>query len=129
MSLKSFLSFILVFMLTFPGIIFANETEKQPTELLQQYQLKVSGLTCKRCIPDVRKALSGISGVRDVEVTRFEKNGSSTVVEATPGSVSSEQLILVLRMAGLQGEVLAIGEPREIILKKRPVFKLFEFFN
>ena len=111
------------------GVCYADEFQTQKTELLQQYQLTVTGLECKKCIPDVRKPLLRIPGVRDAQVTKFDKAGSITRVEVTPGSVSGEQLILALQAVGLNAEINSIGEPREVPLMEKSGFSLFDLFN
>lgn len=124
-----FLLIVALILTVSTGISYADEPQTQNTEILQQYQLTVTGLECKKCIPDVRKPLLKIPGVRDVQVTKFDKAGSITHVEVAPGSVSGEQLILALQAVGLNAEINSIGEPREVALMEKSGFSLFELFN
>jgi len=128
-SLEKSILLAVVFLIGMVGITYGDETGTQETELLQQFQLKVTGLKCKSCIPDVRKTLKKVAGVRDAKVTKFDITGSDTVVEATPGSVSGEQLVLALKREGFWAEVLSVGEPREVELIKESGFSLFGLFN
>ncbi len=111
------------------GISYADEPQTQKTEILQQYQLTVTGLECKKCIPDVQKPLLRIPGVRDAQVTQFDKSGSITHVEVVPGSVSGDQLIFALQAVGLKAEIQSIGEPREVLLMEKSGFSFFDLFN
>ncbi|KMP11143.1 hypothetical protein UZ36_05460 [Candidatus Nitromaritima sp. SCGC AAA799-C22] len=111
------------------GVSLADESQPQKTEILQQYQLTVMGLECKKCIPDVQKPLLKIPGVRDAQVTQFDTAGSITHVEAVPGSISGEQLILALQAVGLQAEINSIGEPREVLLTQKSGFGFFDLFK
>jgi len=121
--------FALMLVILLPGMSFGSEANQPETELLQQYQLNVTGLKCSSCIPDVRKALNKLSGVRDAKVTQFDKVGSTTIVEAVPGAVSGEQLVLALKRDGFKAEVLSVGEPREIKIIKESGFNFFGLFN
>lgn len=129
MSRKTFLVFNLLFMLVFPGIIYGDESPSQKIEILQQYRLTVTGLDCKKCIPDVRTSLEKVPGVRDVKITHFDKAGSDTKVEAMPGKVSGDQLVTALKESGFKAEVVSIGEPRSVLLTKKSGFSLFELLN
>ncbi len=121
--------FALILVILLPGMGFGNEINEPETELLQQYQLSVTGLKCTSCIPDVRKALNKLSGVRDAKVTQFDKLGSTTIVETVPGAVSSGQLVMALKSEGFRAEVLSVGEPREVELMKESGFNFFGLFN
>lgn len=112
-----------------PGIASGQQSGNGKTEVLQQLQLRVTGLKCKSCIPDVRKSLQPVPGVREVRIVKFDKAGSDTVVEVIPGTVSGEQLISALEASGFRGEILFIGQPREVILEKEPGFSFFGLFN
>ncbi|MFQ5443101.1 MAG: heavy-metal-associated domain-containing protein [Nitrospinales bacterium] len=125
---KSFLLTV-VFLISMAGMTYGDETGTQKTELLQQFQLKVTGLKCRSCIPDVRKSLKKVSGVRDAKITKFDKAGSDTVVEVIPGSVSGEQLVSALKATGFQAEITSIGEPRKVLLKQDSGFSIFGLFN
>jgi len=128
-SVKRIPFFALILIILLPGISYGVETNQPETELLQQFRLTVIGLKCASCIPDVRKALNKLSGVRDAKVTQFDKVGSTTIVEALPGTVSSEQLVLALKRDGFRAEVLSVGKPREVKLKPRSGFSFFGLFN
>ncbi|MBI4389507.1 MAG: heavy-metal-associated domain-containing protein, partial [Nitrospinae bacterium] len=93
------------------------------------FQLKVTGLDCKKCIPDVRKSLMKVPGVRDAEVTAFDKAGSLVKVETVPKMVSGEELVSALRSAGFKAQVTAIGEPRMVLVKRNSGFSLFGLFE
>ena len=129
LSVKRILLFALILIILLPGISYGVETNQPETELLQQFRLTVIGLKCASCIPDVRKALNKISGVRDAKVTQFDKVGSTTIVEAVPEAVSGEQLVLALKREGFRAEVISVGEPREIQLMKESGFNIFGLFN
>ncbi len=118
-----------VILFYYPWTLQAESEKNSKTEILQQYQLKVSGLKCESCVPDVRKALKNVPGVRDARVTHFDKTGSSTVVEAVPGKVAGTQLVSALENDGFKAEVLSVGEPREVILPKESGFSFFGLFN
>ncbi len=107
----------------------AGESHPQKAEILQQYRLTVTGLSCKKCIPDVQKPLLKIQGVRDAQVTKFDKLGSITHVEVVPGSVSGEQLVLALQAVGFKVEINSIGKPREVLLVQNSGFSFFELFK
>ncbi len=116
-SLKIILCLILVATLARPELVFAEERENGNIRLLQEYQLIVTGLKCKTCIPDVRRALKKVPGVRDARITEFDKEGSLTRVEVLPDKVSGEELISALKSSGFHAKIIAIGEPREVLLQ------------
>jgi len=116
-------------LLSYPWTLQAEPGENSKVEILQQYQLKVSGLKCESCIPDVQKSLKRVDGVLSAEITLFDKAGSNTVVEVTPGKVEEAQLVSALREDGFKAEVLFVGEPREVILPKESGFSFFGLFN
>jgi len=122
-----FVSIFLLFVL--PGLVFAEETGETNKEFLQEYQLSVTGLDCKSCIPDVRKALKNLSGVKYVKITNFDKRGSATSVEVTPGAVSEENLMSALNADGFKAEVVSVGELREVVLEEESGFSLFDLLN
>ena len=103
----------------------AEPVENSKVEILQQYQLKVTGLKCESCIPDVQKSLKRLDGVRFAEITQFDKVGSTTVVETVPGKVREAQLISALKSDGFRAEILSVSEPREVILPKESGFSFF----
>ncbi|MEE8259947.1 MAG: hypothetical protein V3R14_02990 [Nitrospinaceae bacterium] len=103
----------------------AEPVENSKVEILQQYQLKVTGLKCESCIPDVQKSLKRLDGVRFAEITQFDKVGSTTVVETVPGKVGEAQLISALKSDGFRAEILSVSEPREVILPKESGFSFF----
>ena len=116
-------------LLFYPGFPQAESAENSKVEMLQQYQLKVLGLKCRTCIPDVQKSLKRLDGVRSAEITQFDKAGSTTVVETVPGKVEAAQLVSALRKDGFKAEVLFVGEPREVILQTDSGFSFFGLFN
>jgi len=124
-SLQLLVFFTLVFLLGTQAVVFGNENPGQGAELLQQYQLTVSGLKCESCIPDVRKSLRTVPGVRDARVTQFDKTGSLTVVETTPGAVSAEKLVAALNASGFNAEIVSVGEPRAVVMKEESGFGMF----
>ena len=107
----------------------AEPLENSKAEILQQYQLKVSGLKCESCIPDVQKSLKRLDGVRSAEITQFDKAGSTTVVETVPGKVEAGQLVSALKRDGFRAEVVSVGEPREVMLPVQSGFKFFGLFD
>ena len=107
----------------------AEPVENSKVEILQQYQLKVTGLKCESCIPDVQKSLKRLDGVRFAEITQFDKVGSTTVVETVPGKVGEAQLISALKSDGFRAEILSVSEPREVILPKESGFSFFGLFK
>ncbi len=111
------------------GVSLADESQPQKAEILQQYRLTVTGLDCKKCIPDVRKSLEKVPGVRDAKITHFDKAGSDTEVEVIPGKVSGDQLVSALKESGFKAEVVSVGEPRSFILTKKSGIIIFELIN
>ena len=111
------------------GVSLADESQPQKAEILQQYQLTVTGLDCKKCIPDVRKSLEKVPGVRDAKITHFDKAGSDTEVEVIPGKVSGDQLVSALKESGFKAEVVSVGEPRSVLLTRKSDFSLFDLLN
>jgi len=111
------------------GVSFADDPQHPKTEILQQYRLTVTGLDCKKCIPDVRKSLEKVPGVRDAKITHFNKAGSDTVVEVISGKVSGDQLVSALKESGFKAEVVSVGEPRSVLLTRKSGFSLFEALN
>ncbi len=120
-----FAVFAAMILLSHPWTSQAESAKNSKAEILQQYQLKVSGLKCESCIPDVRKSLKHVDGVRSTEIIQFDKAGSKTVVEVTPGKVNGTQLVSALKSDGFRAEVLSVGEPREVILPKDSGFSFF----
>jgi len=123
------LSLVLIFVLLIPAIVFAQEQAGTHKRLLQEYKLVVKGLKCESCIPDVRKALKKVPGVRDAKITAFDKAGSATNVEVEPGAVSEEQLISALKSSGFYAKVIAVGKPREVLLENKKEGSFFGLFN
>lgn len=119
--------FLLVLFLFLEGLGFAEQSERR--EVLQPFQLKVTGLDCEKCIPDVRKSLMKVSGVRDAEVTAFDKSGSLVKVEAVPKTVSGEDLVSALQSSGFKAQIISVGEPRMVSLKQNAGFRLFGLFE
>ena len=117
---------ILIF---YPWSLPAGPAENSKGEILQQYQLKVTGLKCESCIPDVQKSLKRLDGVRSAEITQFDKAGSTTVVEVTPGKVQGTQLVSVLKSDGFRAEIVSVGEPREVMLPVQSGFNFFSLFD
>ena len=128
-SLKIILCLILVAVLAMPEFVFAEEKEEPNKRLLQEYQLIVTGLKCKSCIPDVRKALKKVPGVQDARITKFDKAGSVTSVEVLPGTVSGEELISALKSSGFHAKIIAIGKPREVLLENEKEAGFLSLFN
>ena len=126
---KIILSFMLICSLAIPEFVFAQEEGETNKRLLQEYQLMVKGLKCESCIPDVRKALKKVPGVHDAKITAFDKAGSTTSVEVEPSVVSEEQLISALKRSGFYAKIIAVGEPREILLQNNRGNGFFGFFN
>lgn len=116
-------------LLSYPWTLHAEQAENSKVEILQQYQLKVSGLKCESCIPDVQKSLKRLDGVRSAEITQFDKAGSTTVVETVPGKVREAQLVSALRQDGFKAEVLFVSEPREVMLPAQSGFSMFRLFD
>ena len=111
------------------GVSYADDSQPPKTEILQQYRLTVTGLDCKKCIPDVRKSLEKVPGVRDAKITHFDKAGSDTEVEVIPGKVSGDQLVSALKESGFKAEVVSVGEPRSVLLTRKSGFSLFELLH
>jgi copper chaperone CopZ len=124
-----FLYAFVFFLLLKPGLVLSDEMGKANVELLQEYQLIVTGLTCKSCIPDVQKALYKLPGVKDVRITNFDKSGSATSVEVVPGSVSEDNLLSTLNADGFKAKIVSVSKPREVVIEKESSFSLFEFLN
>jgi len=126
---KILLGLILVGALAMSELAFAEEKGEANKMLLQEYQLIVTGLTCKTCIPDVRKALKKVAGVRDARITKFDKTGSLTRVEVLPNTVSGEELVSALKSSGFHAKIIAIGEPREVLLENEKGSGFFSLFH
>lgn len=94
-----------------PVQLWAGPEAETKMEMLQQYQLKVTGLKCESCIPDVQKSLKRVEGVRSAEITQFDKAGSTTVVETVPGKVGEAQLMSALRKDGFKAVIVFVGSP------------------
>lgn len=116
-------------LLFYPWSLPAEPADNSKVEILQQYQLKVSGLKCESCIPDVQKSLKRLDGVRSAEITHFDKAGSTTVVETVPGKVEGQQLVSALKSDGFRAEIVSVGEPRQVVLETDSGFNFFGFFN
>jgi len=116
-------------LLFYPWFLLAEPAENSKSEILQQYQLKVSGLKCESCIPDVQKSLKQLDGVRFAEITQFDKAGSTTVVETVPGKVGEAQLVSTLKKDGFKAVILFVGEPREVMLPTQSGFNMFRLFD
>jgi copper chaperone CopZ len=116
-------------LLSYPWTLQAEPLENSKAEILQQYQLKVSGLKCESCIPDVQKSLKRLDGVRSAEITQFDKSGSTAVVEVKLGKVEGAQLVSVLKSDGFRAKIVSVGEPREVILQNKSGFSLFGLFD
>ena len=50
-------------------------------------QLKVEGMMCQNCVKHVTKALEGVPGATDVQVSLEEKQATVTVPEMTSDDV------------------------------------------
>lgn len=48
---------------------------------MKTIELKIEGMTCDHCEMTVKKALSKLPGVSNIEVSRFEKNAKFTADE------------------------------------------------
>lgn len=119
MSFKLIPGLILVAALAIPELIFAEEQGEANKRFLQEYQLIVTGLKCKTCIPDVRKALKKVRGVEVVKITKFDKTGSLTSVEVVPDTVSGEDLVSALKSSGFHAKIIAVGKPRKVLLENQ----------
>jgi len=129
MSFKIILGLILVAALAMPELVFAEEKGEANKRLLQEYQLIVTGLKCKTCIPDVRKTLKKVHGVQDVRITKFDKAGSLTSVEVVPDMVSGEELVSALKSSGFHAKIIAVGNPREVLLENQKEAGFLSLFN
>lgn len=58
--------------------------------------IKVTGMSCQHCVNAVTKALSGIDGITDVQVSL--EQGEATFTETRP--VSREDIRAALKQAG-----------------------------
>ncbi|MCH8844033.1 MAG: mercury(II) reductase [SAR324 cluster bacterium] len=74
---------------------------------LQELELKVSGMTCDSCATHVRKALSKVEGVIQVDVPSW-KNGQATV--QSESGVSTESLVQAVEAAGYGASLSAEKE-------------------
>ena len=129
MSFKIILGLILVAALAMPELVFAEEKGEANKRLLQEYQLIVTGLKCKTCIPDVRKTLIKVHGVQGVRIIKFEKTGSLTSVEVAPDMVSGEDLVAALKNSGFHAKIIAVGNPREVLLEDQKEAGFLSLFN
>jgi len=65
-------------------------------------ELKIDGMRCENCVSHVEKALKGVSGVSNVDVSLEKKQA---VVECDETTVSSELLIQSVEDAGYDAKV------------------------
>jgi mercuric ion binding protein len=69
----------------------------------QKVVMEIEGMTCKLCPLAIKKSLSGVEGVEDVEVSLEEKKAWLTVEE----SVTNETLVDAVKKAGsFKGKVV-----------------------
>ena len=122
---KSVFLFFIFLIICIPRSDWGDEVGSSDTVRLQQYRLKITGLKCRSCIPDVQKILSKVPGVRSARVTEFDKMGSTIFVETVPGKVVEEQLISALTATGFQAEILSVGKPRSISPGRETGFNAF----
>ncbi|MCW8930791.1 MAG: cation transporter [Gammaproteobacteria bacterium] len=61
--------------------------------------LKITGMTCKHCVMNAKKAIEAVAGVDSVEVT-LEPGGAVIV-----GSADKENLIAAVTTAGYEAEL------------------------
>ncbi len=99
--------------------------EQPAQEVLQQIELKVTGLKCEKCVPDIRKALHNVAGVRNAQVTAFDTGGSTTIVEVTPKTATAAQVVSALEHAGFTAKLVSVGKPRMVVLKQNSRFWFF----
>ncbi|MBI5631993.1 MAG: cation transporter [Nitrospirae bacterium] len=91
--------FVIAFVAANP--LFAGETKS--------VTLKVEGMTCTLCPKMVKKALSGIEGVKAVQVS-FEKK--EAFVEYDEGKTNVQEMIKVVDGAGYKASVSTGGKAR-----------------
>ena len=65
-------------------------------------ELKVSGMGCQHCVMSIKKSISSLAGVNNVEVDL--KSGQVTVTHA-PGQPSGQAIQEAIRDAGYEPEV------------------------
>ncbi len=82
-----------VFMLSGPSL--AGETKS--------VTLKVEGMTCKLCVPAVKKSLSDLEGVKSVDVSLEQKKA---YVEYEEGTATVQKMIDAVKDAGYDAGVL-----------------------
>ncbi len=68
-------------------------------------QIPVEGMSCAACVARVKKTLTSISGVSDVEVSLVERRAR---IRFDPSRLSSEQLVDAIKGLGYQ-----VGAPAE----------------
>lgn len=66
---------------------------------MQTYKLDVKGMTCGGCTSSVQRAISGLDGVKKVDVTL--QPGSATV-EADPARITAQQIVSTLAGMGYE---------------------------
>lgn len=66
---------------------------------METYELDVKGMTCGGCTSSVQRAISGLEGVKKVDVTL--QPGSATV-EADPARVTAQQIVSKLAAMGYE---------------------------
>lgn len=90
-AMKAISALFALFVIAFVGAspLYAEE--------VKSVTLKVEGMTCSLCVPAVKKALSGVEGVKAVQVS-FEKK--EAVVEYDEGKADVQDMIKAVSMIG-----------------------------
>lgn len=66
---------------------------------METFKLDVKGMSCGGCTSSVQRAISGLDGVKTVEVTL--QPGSATV-EADPARVTAQKIVSTLAAMGYE---------------------------
>lgn len=95
---KNYTKILLICICLWSGFIVTNkavygEEVTSAVDQTEKIYLKVTGISCSSCIPNVKKALRSVHGVKRADML----TGNIAKVESEKGKVESIQLITALR--------------------------------
>jgi len=76
-----------------PSVLPAKAIASENHAGTEQVELQIDGMTCRKCVKPMRKAILGLPGVTAAEVSYAKSNA---VVEFKKGSLTDEQLVQVI---------------------------------
>lgn len=71
---------------------------------MEERKLRIEGMSCEHCVQTVKKALEGVPGVLEAQVSL---EGGEATVRLSHGGISTEELIRPVEEAGYKAEVLS----------------------